>query len=207
MKLFYMPGACPLAPQIVLEWIGIPYEAVKVEKESLHKGDYLKINPLGKVPALYTDEGQLLVEASAILNFLAEKYPDADLGHGSSPEERYELHRWLSHFSANVHPTFWPFFAPARYIDDPELHDRVRQSALGQVGSAFAFLERHMEGRDHVLGDKRTVLDPYLFVFLRWGKSVLPEGLGPFPNLNRFLLRLAEDPGVQRAMDVQGIDL
>jgi glutathione S-transferase len=206
MKLFYMPGACSLGPHITLEWIGEPFEVIRVERGKTQDPEYLKINPLGKVPALVGDDGKLMVEASAILLYLAEKYPAANLGAGDSIDERYEMNRWMSHFTGNVHPVFFPFFAPQRYVKNPDAHDGVREAALGQIAQTFAFLENYMSDRNYMIGERKTIADPYLFVFLRWVNS-LPKGLSDYPNLQKFYYRMGEDEGVKRAMAEQKIGL
>jgi glutathione S-transferase len=204
MKLFYLPGACSLAPHIVLEWIGEPYELLRVERGKTQDPEFLKINPLGKVPALIEDDGRILTEAGAILLYLAEKYPEHKLGSDSSLFDHYEMHHWISHFGANVHPLFYPFFAPQRYIADENAHDAVREAACKQIDTQLQFLEECMTGKDHVLGNRRTILDAYLFVFLRWSK-MMPKPLTDYPNLYRFLEQMATDPGVKRALEQQKI--
>jgi glutathione S-transferase len=206
MKLFYMPGACSLAPHITLEWIGKPFEVVRIELGKTHDPEYLKINPLGKVPALINEEGKLMVEASAILLYLAEKFPEANLGYGNSPEQRYELNRWMSHFTGNVHPAFFPFFAPQRFTKNTDDLGSVREAGFEGIDRSLSFLEEHMRDRNYVLGDSRTIADPYLFVFLRWGNH-LPKPLSDYPNLHRFFHQMAEDAGIKRAMAEQAISL
>lgn len=206
MKLFYMPGACSLASHIVLEWIGEPFEVVRVELGKTQDPEYLAINPLGKVPALVKDDGNLLVEASAILQYLADKYPAANLNYASNIDEQAELNKWLSHFGGNVHPAFFPYFVPGRYIQNSDLYDQVRETAFPRIAQNFEFLEEHMQGRDYVIAERKTILDPYLFVFLRWGNH-LPKPLSDYPNLHRFYHQMAEDAGVKRALAEQRIGL
>lgn len=208
MKLYYMPGACSLAPHITLEWIGQPFELGRVELGKTRDPEYLAVNPLGKVPALIEEDGRIMVEAGAILQYLTEKYPDANLGAGPTLEDRYEMNYWLSHFGGNVHPAFFPFFVPQRYVksSDSEVQSLAREAGTELIYSQLEFLENHMEGRDYVIGNRRTIADPYLFVFLRWSNH-LPKPLSEYPNLNRFLHKMAEDEGVQRALKEQRIGL
>ncbi|MDX1977536.1 MAG: glutathione S-transferase N-terminal domain-containing protein [Pseudanabaenaceae cyanobacterium bins.68] len=207
MQLFYLPGACSLAPHIVLEWIaaatGETFSLFRVERGTTRSPEYLRVNPLGKVPALLVKPELLLVEAAAILLYLAEQYPALDLGYGDRP--KYELHRWLSHFTGNVHPAFFPFFAPQRYSSNPDWHQVLREHAFGVIGEQLEFLNTHMSDRAHMLADRRTILDPYLFVFLRWSKS-LPKSVQEYEHLHRFYREFAQDPGVQRALTEQKIE-
>ena len=207
MKLFYLPGACSLAPHIVLEWIGKPFEVIRVERGTTRSPEYLKVNPLGKVPALVLENGNLLVEASAILLYLAEQYPEANLGYGdrSTPESKYELNRWLSHFTGNVHPAFFPFFAPQRYADNPDWHSAIREKSSEIIGDQIRFLDTHMRDRNFMLGAHLSILDAYLFVFLRWAK-LLPTPLREYPDLYRFFESMANNQGVKRALAEQQIE-
>lgn len=206
MKLFYMPGACSLAPHIVLEWIGKPFELGRIERGKTREPEFLAVNPAGKVPALIEDDGRVLTEAEAILLYLAEKFPDDHLGASPTPEARYEMHQWMSYLTGDVHPAFYPYFLPQRYIAAEQQYHAIREAAYKQIDACFKLLDRHMESRTYMVEDRRTVLDPYLFVFCRWGKS-LPKPFTDYPNLHRFLMQMADDVGVQRAMQVQRITL
>lgn len=206
MKLFYMPGACSLAPHIVLEWIGKPFELGRVEKGKTREPEFLAVNPAGKVPALIEDDGRILTEAEAILLYLAEKFPDEQLGPSPTPEAQYEMHKWMSYLTGDVHPAFYPYFVPQRYIADKQQHDAIRVAAYQQIDTCFQLLDRHMSDRTYMVEDRRTVLDPYLFVFCRWGNQ-LPKPFNDYPHLHRFMIRMADNEGVQAAMRAQSISL
>jgi len=101
IKLFYAPGTCALAPHIVLEWIGEPYDLQKVKQSD---PEYLKLNPLGQVPAMIDGESGVMNQASAILKYLARKYPEAKLGDDGTLQDGYDLDRWMaSHWLSNFH--------------------------------------------------------------------------------------------------------
>lgn len=206
MKLFYMPGACSLAPHIVLEWIGKPFELGRVERGKTREPEFLTVNPAGKVPALIEDDGRVLTEAEAILLYLAEIFSEHQLGSSPTPEARYEMHKWMSYLTGDVHPAFYPYFLPQRYIADEQQYHAIRAAAYKQIDACFQLLDRHMSDRNFMVENRRTILDPYLFVFCRWGKS-LPKPFTDYPNLHRFMMQMAEDEGVQRAMQAQGISL
>jgi|SRR5579883_218566 glutathione S-transferase len=203
MKLFYAPGTCALAPHIVLEWIGEPYELEKVQPSS---PDYLKINPLGQVPAMIDGSSGVMNQADAILKYLAHKYPDAHLGDDGTSLGAFEVDRWLAFFTGDVHPAFYPFFRPQRYTtDDSESAlDAVKQASFKLVDKVFTHLDKHLEGKDYVVGSHRTIVDPYAFAMIRWG-NYLPKPLSEYPNIYRFYQEFLEDEGVKRAMKQQGI--
>src|SRR5690606_37595648 len=103
MKLYYSPGACSLADHIVLEWIGKPYEAQAVSREQRALPEFRKLNPAGAVPVLEHD-GMVLTQNMAILNYLADLYPEAGLHGDGSPKARAEINRWRSFVNSDVHP-------------------------------------------------------------------------------------------------------
>lgn len=200
--LYYATGACSLAPHIVLEWIGAPYEAVKVQFGS---PELLAINPAGAVPTLREDDGWLLTQAGAILDYLAHKHPEAGLSGGDSLREQAEAHRWSAFLTSDVHAAFWPVFSPARYTTDTSAEARGNVVAAGQalVRRQFTFLDNHLAGRDWMLGAERgtrSIIDAYAFPMIRWAKKLLPGGISAWQHVTALHDRLAADPAVQRVL-------
>lgn len=197
--LYYATGACSLAPHIVLEWIGAPYEAVKVQFGSR---ELLAVNPAGAVPTLREDDGWLLTQAGAILDYLAHKHPEAGLTGGDGLRQRAEAHRWSAFLTSDVHAAFWPIFLPQRYTTDDSAAARDAVVAAGQkqVAKQFALLEKHLQGRDWILDGGRSVIDAYAFPMIRWAAAKLPAGLKDFPNVQALHDRLAADPAVQAVL-------
>jgi glutathione S-transferase len=203
IKLFYAPGTCALAPHIVLEWIGEPYELQKVKPSD---PEYLKMNPLGQVPAMIDGDSDVMNQADALLKYLAHKYPDAKLGDDGTLQDAYELDRWLAFLTGDVHPAFFPFFVPQRYTTDGSETTRqtVKEASYKLIDRVYQHLNKHLEGKDHLVGNRRTIADAYAFAMTRWGKN-LPKPLSDYPNLYRFYQQLREDAGVKQAMEQQGI--
>lgn len=196
--LYYAVGACSLAPHIVLEWIGAPYEAVKVQFGSK---ELLQVNPAGAVPTLREDDGWLLTQAGAILDYLANKHPEAGLSGGASLRERAEAHRWSSFLTSDVHAAFWPIFSPQRYTTDTSdaAKAAVTEAAQKLVAKQFGLLEKRLEGREWILDGGRSVIDAYAFPMIRWATK-LPHGLDDYPNVKALHDRLAADPAVQKVL-------
>ncbi|MEB3338503.1 MAG: glutathione S-transferase [Leptolyngbyaceae bacterium] len=203
IKLFYAPGTCALAVHIVLEWIGEPYELTKVQ---LGSPEFLKINPLGQVPAMIDGDGEVMNQADALLKYLVHKYPDANLGDNGTLQNAYELDRWLAFLTGDMHPAFYPFFRPGRYWveDDKTAQQSIKEASYQLIDRVFTHLDAHLEGKTYLLGDQRTVADPYAFAMLRWGNYV-PKPLADYPHLYRFYQHMLEDESVKRAMEQQGI--
>lgn len=203
--LYYAVGACSLAPHIVLEWIGAPYEAVKVKFGS---DELLAVNPAGAVPTLREDDGWLLTQAGAILDYLAHKHPEAGLAGGDALRERAEAHRWSAFFTSDLHAAFWPIFMPFRYTTDKG--EDAKQAAVEAghklVRKQLAILDGHLAARDWILGEgrgARSVIDAYSFPMIRWATRMVPGGLAEFPNVQALHDRLADDPGVQKVLAVE----
>lgn len=196
--VYYSPGACSLAVHIVLEWIGAPYEAVK---SKIGSEELKAVNPNGSVPVLKEDDGWVLTQAGAILDYLAHKHPEAGLTGGDSLRAKAEAHRWSSFFTSDMHAAFWPVFMPFRYTTDESAEARAKVKAAGQeiARKQFAALNAHLAGREWIL-DGRSVIDAYAFPMIRWGAKLLEGGLGSYPNVARLHDRLAADPAVQRVL-------
>jgi len=197
--LYYAVGACSLAPHIVLEWIGAPFDAVRVQHGSK---ELLTVNPAGAVPTLREDDGWLLTQAGAILDYLAHKHPEAGLAGGDGLRARADAHRWSAFLTSDVHASFWPVFMPHRYTRDEG--DAARQAVVEAghdlVRKQFAILDRHLDGRAHILNGGRSVIDAYAFPMMRWARKLLPGGLDAFPNVQALHDRLAGDPAVQKVL-------
>jgi len=203
MKLYYSPGTCALADHIVLEWIGKPFEVQRISREERKQPAYLKINPAGAVPALEKD-GWVLTQNAAILNYLADLNPEARLGGDGTPEGRAEVNRWLGIVNSDIHPEFKAFFGATAYLEDPAIVEKTQQHAREVLRTLFERVDAQLDGREWVVGT-RSIVDPYLFVTLRWAKSQGVD-LSSLKNLVRFEQNMRADPGVQRALKEQGID-
>jgi glutathione S-transferase len=203
LKLYYAPGACSLAVHISLEWIGEPYEAVRVKYGS---PEYLKINPAGAVPTLDTGEGWTLTQAGAILRYLARRFPEANLSGGEGLHEQAEVDRWSSFLTGDLHPAFFPIFMTHRYTtaQDEASLSAVRAAALVLVRKRFDLLEAHLAGREFFVGDKRSILDAYAFPMVRWAEATLADGLSAFPNIRAHHQRTVIDSAVQRVLASEG---
>lgn len=197
--LYYAVGACSLAPHVALEWIGAPYEAIKVQFGS---NELLAVNPAGAVPTLREDDGWLLTQAGAILDYLASKHPEAGLAGGDGLRARAEAHRWSAFFTSDVHASFWPIFVPYRYTTEESdaAREAVVEAGHKLVAKPFGILNRHLDGREHILDGGRSVIDAYAFPMIRWAIKLLPDGLKEYPNVRALHDRIAADPAVQKVL-------
>jgi len=197
--LYYATGACSLAPHIVLEWIGEPFEAVRVQYGSK---EILAVNPAGAVPTLHEDDGWLLTQAGAILDYLAHKHPGASLAGGEGARAKAEAHRWSAFFTSDLHAAFWPIFMPYRYTTDQSEAAKTAVVEAGHrlVAKQLGILDRHLGAREYILDGGRSVIDAYAFPMIRWAIKLLPGGLARYPNVQALHERLAVDPDVRKVL-------
>lgn len=199
MKLFYLPGACSLAPHIVLCETATPVTLVKVDRATKQTDtgeNYLDINPKGYVPAVQLDDGSVLTEAQVVLQYLGDQHPDRGLAPAAGTAERYKLQEWLSFVSTELHKTMGSFFNPKQ---TPEW----REVMTGLLGLRLNWLEKQLEGREFVLGDF-SVADAYLFTVLNWAGRAKFD-LTPWPAVVAYHQRMSQRPSVQQAMKEEGL--
>jgi glutathione S-transferase len=200
MKLYYSPGACSLASHIALREAGLPFEAVKVNgrtKVTAGGDDYLRVTPKGYVPALQLDDGQVLTEGTAILPYIADQKPAAQLAPAAGTLPRYRLHEWLGYINSEIHKSFGPFFAP-------NTTDDMKAIGRQNLAKRFDFTQQQLEGRPFLLGDTFSVADAYLFTVLGWTRLVGID-LGQWPGLQAYHARIAARPAVIAAMQAEGL--
>ncbi len=201
MKLYTSPGACSLADHIVLEWTGAPYEAQIVSRDDRKQDWFRALNPAGAVP-VFTEGDWVLTQNSAILHYLADKFPEAKLGGDGSLRERAEVNRWLAFVNADVHPTFHPLFGTEAYLG-PEAEAKAKEHAKRALRGYFQRADAQLAGKDWLTGS-RSIADPYLFVITQWAKKTGVD-LSGLDNLAAFDARMAADPGVQAALKAEGL--
>lgn len=198
MKLYYSPGACSLSPHIVALEADLPLQLEKTDiaKKTTASGeDFLKVNPKGYVPALKLDDGSVLTEGPAIVQFLADKAPASKLIPAAGTMERYRVLEWLNFISTELHKSFSPLFNPANT-------DARKQEARDYLAKRFTTVEQQLAKTPFIAGDSFTVADAYLFTVLGWGKYVNVELPKP---LQDYLGRVFQRPAVQQALKEEGL--
>jgi glutathione S-transferase len=201
MKLYFSPGACSLSPHIVLREADLSsdLEAVDLKSKKTKGGaDYTGINPKGQVPALMLDDGELLTEGPAIVQYLADRAPRSGLAPQAGTLERVRLQEWLNFISTELHKSFGPLFNPAT-------PDDYKPIAKDTIGKRFAFVDQHLaKSGPFLLGGKFSVADAYLFVMTFWA-NYLKIDLSTWPHLKAYSERVAARPHVREAMQEEGL--
>lgn len=202
MKLYAKPGACSLADHIALRWAELPFELEMLDAASMKAPAYLALNPAGAVPALQVDEW-VLTQNSAILNYIADSAPAAQLAGDGSARSRAEVQRWLAFLNADLHPAFHPLFGSTRYLEDAAVIARTQEHARERLRTLYARVDAQLATQQWLAGTQRSIADAYLFVTLRWAQALKIE-LGA--NLQDFFARMAADPQVQAALQAEGLN-
>jgi len=200
MKLYFAPGACSLSPHIVLREAGLEHTLDKTDlrsKLTAEGVDFKTVNPKGSVPALELDDGSVLTEGVAIVQYLADLVPDRQLAPAAGTMARYRLMETLNYISTELHKGYSPLFNPAST-------DAVREAAHNNLRPKIALLAKQLGDADYLGGKQFTVADAYLFVVLSWSPHV-KVSLADWPNLEAFLGRVAARPAVHAALLAEGL--
>ena len=204
--LIYSPGSCALAPHIVLEEIGQPFdlELVSTDKGEARSEKFRRLNPKGRIPVLIKGDW-MLTEAPAILLHLASDNPTF------APKGQEEMSRaleWFNWLSGTVHSVatrqIWKseYFAP-----DPAMHDAIRTKGFEHLAEAHAGIEEGLVEGAWVLKSGYTVLDPYLLVFFRWGNRMKVPMREKYPKWTAHAEMMLKRPAVIRAIKTEDISI
>ena len=200
MKLYFSPGACSLSPHIVLQEAGLSFEKVRADTKTKIMdggGDYKTVNPLGYVPALQLDDGTIITEGPAIVQYIADQVPAKKLAPPNGTLERTKLQSWLNFVTSELHKGFSPLF-------NPSMPDEAKKIFRDRLATRFAFLDKHFAGNDYLMGKDFSVADAYLFVVSNWAARVDVD-LSAYANVLAYRKRVGARPAVQAAMKAEGL--
>ena len=201
MKLYYLQGACSLASLISLIEAGAKFEPVAVDRKSrnLPDGrDYAEVNPKGYVPALELDDGEVLTENTAVLPYIADLNPSANLAPPAGTRSRFRLQEWLGYLNGEVHKNFSALF-------NPSAPEAMKQIAKDNIARRVSFIEERLGNQPFLLGDAFSVADAYLYVIVSW-RERLGVDLSGFPKVMALYERVRARPSVQAARKAEGLE-
>lgn len=199
MKLYFSAGACSLSPHIVLREGGFHFstESVDLKTGKYSGGDFSKINPKGYVPALELDNGEILTEGAAIVQYLGDKKPEMKLLPAVGTMERARAVEWLTFISSELHQGFGPLWNPSTPED-------FKAKAKDTVGKRIDYVNTQLKGKDYLLGSQFSVADAYLFTVLSWADYVKMD-LSIWGNVTAFMDRVKKRPKVQEALKAEDL--
>lgn len=200
MKLYFCSGACSLSVHIALREVGLPFEAVKVDLATHTLADgtnYYDISPRGYVPLLELDDGSRHTEASALLQFVADKDPQQKLIGAVGSTRRLAVTEWLAFVSSELHKTISPWL----WVKDTA--DSTRTAVRERLAVRFKELDQRFARQDFLAGDY-SIADAYAFTVVNW-VNVLSIPITAYPKLQAFLGRVSERPAVQAALKAEGL--
>ena len=212
MKLYFSPGNANLAPHMILEEIGLPFELILVDrvKNEQLSPEYLKLNPSGRIPVL-VDGDLVLFETAAICLHLADTNPGANLVPLLGTQQRAELYKWLMYMTNTLQAELLTYFYPDRLCDDDVAAAKIKAKAEIRIGGMLDILEATLKENSEksigkfFIGEQFSILDPFLFMLCRWTRGMgKPAKL--WPNLATYLEHLSKRPAVIRAFENEGIE-
>ncbi len=200
MKLYFAPGACSLSPHISLLEAGQKFEAEKVDlgsKKTASGKDFNAISPNGYVPALQLDDGTVITEGPAIVQYIADQAPEKKLAPANGTLARYKLQETLNFISTELHKGYAPLFNPS-YPED------AKTIVRGNIAKRLAAVNETLSKHAFITGEQFTVADGYLFTVLSWSGHVKVD-LSKFPAIQEYQGRVAARPHVQAALKAEGL--
>ena len=193
MKLYSHPGSCSSAAHMALIESKQDFELIKINlfgDRNLADGrNYNDINPKGSVPLLELDNGELLTEISAILQYIADQNPEAELAPVNGSMERVRLQEWLSYLNSELHMTLGLFFNPA-------LEGAMRDMANERLAKRLGFIDKHLSSNEYLVGGRFSVADVYLHIILTW-PAMLEMDISEHKNLSAYQARMSERPSAK----------
>lgn len=207
MKLYYSAGSCSTSCHIVLEESGLKYEAIEVDFDNASDPNLAlieKLNPLGTLPILITDDGKQLDQNIAIHAYVASLAPSKGLVPSSTPLEHAQAVNWLSFVASDLHKSIGTMFGMPYISKDKAVIEPTKKFFLDRALGCIGYLESKLDGKDFLMGKTFTAADAYAFVVLGWTKY-LEIPLTPYKNIQAYMARVAARPAVAKVLKEEGL--
>lgn len=200
MKLYYSPGACSLAPHIIIQELGlsVELEQVNLTTHLTETGqNYYEIHPRGQVPCLQLDSGELLCEGPVITQYIAEQAGETTLYPRCGTLARFRVHEWQNYITSELHKSFTPLFHTEFNAEQKAVH-----AAL--LLKKYQWLNSHLQHCIYLSNDQFSLADAYFFTVTQWAKWVELD-LSPLTHIQSYMSRIAARPSVQAALRAEGL--
>lgn len=201
MKLYYSPGACSLSPHIALHEIGAKVELVKVDTKSklmADNRDFREVNPYGYVPALELDTGEVILEGPAIVQYIADLAPEANIAPANGTLDRTRVQGALALVNSEIHKAIGGLF-------NPSLDEAGKAAAIAKIESRLDVLNTQFGDAQYIANNRYSVADAYLFVVMRWLRF-FKISLDRWPALAAHHALIGARPAVRAALAAEGIN-
>jgi glutathione S-transferase len=201
MKFYHSTGTCSMAAHIVIEELGIPHSPVEVSfRKDINVTELNRVNPLGAVPVLVTDDAKALTQNVAILEYLAELKPSGGLLAPAGSWERHETVSWLAFIASDLQKAFSPLFRLEQLTSSEAAQKEIETHTKANIRDVLEVIEQKLSGRDYAVGSNFTIADAYLFTIVGWTKWVEIDTHG-FKNITRYMKRVYDRPAVRRVLE------
>lgn len=207
MKLYYSAGSCSSSCHISLEEAGLKYELIEVDWDNASDPSVAlirKLNPLGTLPILITDDGKQIDQNIAIHLYIAEKAPQKNLLPAAGSFEHIQAVNWLSFIAADLHKSVGGMFGIPHMSPDKSFQETARKFMLVRANETIGYLNDKLAGKDYIMGKNFTVADSYAYVVLSWTKY-LEIPLSPYKNVQDYMARVEARPAVAKVLKEEGL--
>jgi glutathione S-transferase len=206
MKFYYSPGACSLASHIVMCELGMTYtlDKVNLADKTCSNGTYLTVNANGYVPALQTDKNEVITEGVAIMSYLADQKPEANLIPKAGTMDRYKMTQTLNFIATELHKNYSPIWAAKRISANESVQTAVTDFYKANLSNRFDYINQILAKNEFIFGNTFTVADAYLFTVLNWNK-MLGIDTSRWSSIDAYMTKIFKRPSVQKAMKEEGI--
>ncbi|MCP4431635.1 MAG: glutathione S-transferase family protein [Gammaproteobacteria bacterium] len=206
-KLFYYPRNASWAPHMLLEEMGVDYELVLVDRKSEEQKSikYLKLNPTGRIPTL-VDGDSVIFESAAICLHLCDKHPQANMIPGIGDPDRALFFQWIFYLTSSVQSELMFYLYPDKHTLDSGKTESISMAQEKRITGMFALLDKELEGKDFLVGNRLSVCDFFLFMLAHWANGFRQQPLC-YEHLGRYLRNIAHRQAVKKVCEVEGTSL
>lgn len=205
MKFYFSTATCSTACHIAIEELGLDYTPIEVSwKRNLNVAELNKLNPLGSVPVLVTDQGKTLTQNTAILEYLADQKPSAQLLEKQGTFERNETMSWVSFVASDLQKAFTPFFQAKNITVSESSQKEIIDFYTKKLHDLLNYIEDKLTNKDYIMGKHFTIADAYLFTILGWTKWV-KISTKDHKNITNYMKRVYDRPAVQKVLNKEGL--
>lgn len=205
MKFYFSTATCSTACHIAIEELGLDYTPIEVSwKRNENVAELNKLNPLGAVPVLVSEQGKILTQNIAILEYLANQKPSAHLIAEQGTWERSETISWMSFVASDLQKAFSPFFQSKNMTASEAAQKEILDFTTKKIQDLLKYIDQKLDGKEYIIAKQFTIADAYLFTILGWTKWVKISTI-EYKNITSYMKRVFNRPAVQSVLKKEGL--